>query len=60
MYFETWSDVLTMQGHGGYVWFCYGLFALVMGLNIVQVKLVKRRLLKQYKLQQDRRRSPNQ
>ncbi|MFT6551497.1 MAG: heme exporter protein D [Zhongshania marina] len=34
MYFESLSDLLSMSGHGPYVWFCYGVSALVLGILV--------------------------
>lgn len=31
MYFENLSDLLIMDGHGSYVWFCYGVSIAVLG-----------------------------
>jgi heme exporter protein D len=30
MYFESVSELMAMNGHGPYVWFCYGITALVL------------------------------
>jgi heme exporter protein D len=30
MYFNTVSELLAMEGHGPYVWFCYGITAVVL------------------------------
>lgn len=33
MYFESFADLIAMEGHGGYVWFCYGVaFAVITAL----------------------------
>ncbi|RNL67713.1 heme exporter protein CcmD [Zhongshania marina] len=34
MYFESFSDLLNMSGHGLYVWFCYGVSALVLSILV--------------------------
>ncbi|MDF1693401.1 MAG: heme exporter protein CcmD [Zhongshania sp.] len=31
MYFDSLGDFLAMDGHGPYVWFCYGVTAVVLG-----------------------------
>ena len=31
MYFDSFGELLTMSGHGSYVWFCYGVSVLVLG-----------------------------
>lgn len=30
MYFESVSELIVMNGHGPFVWFCYGITALVL------------------------------
>jgi heme exporter protein D len=30
MYFDSFGDLLTMSGHGSYVWFCYGVSLFVL------------------------------
>lgn len=30
MYFESVRELMAMNGHGPYVWFCYGITALVL------------------------------
>ncbi len=34
MYFDTVGDFLSMGGHGSYVWFCYGVSALVLSILV--------------------------
>jgi len=34
MYFDSFSDFLTMDGHGRYVWLAHGIFVLVFAFNI--------------------------
>ena len=52
MYFETWSDLWAMAGHGPYVWFSYGAFFVVVALLVViplwRLGSLKRRLRQRY------------
>lgn len=34
MKFDSWAELITMQGHGAYVWSAYGLFFLVFTLLV--------------------------
>jgi len=47
MYFETFNDFIHMNGHGGYVWFCYGVATLVLTAMFVQPISAKKKFLKQ-------------
>lgn len=47
MFFESFSELIAMDGHGGYVWFCYGVASCVITSLIVQPLQSKRRFLKQ-------------
>ena len=46
MYFESVSDFLSMDGHGQYVWMCYGAFVLVILWNVWLVKISRVHALK--------------
>lgn len=47
MYFESFADFIAMGTHGPYVWLSYGLTALIVGWNVLQPLLQRRRLLKE-------------
>ncbi|AKH69985.1 heme exporter protein CcmD [Spongiibacter sp. IMCC21906] len=46
MVFESFSALWSMDGHGSYVWFCYGISALVL-LALVMAPARRRRLTEQ-------------
>ncbi|MAZ65884.1 MAG: heme exporter protein CcmD [Kangiellaceae bacterium] len=58
MFFESWAEVIHMNGHGVYVWWSFGVtLAVVVGL-VVEPKLKQRQLkreLKQYYRRQEMR-----
>jgi len=35
MYFDSFSEIISMAGHGAYVWTTYGISVLVLGTFIV-------------------------
>lgn len=45
MSFESLSDFLAMGRHGLFVWSAYGLFAVVLGINVALPLLARRRYL---------------
>ncbi len=45
--FSSLSEFIQMGKHGAYVWSAYGLFALIISLNIVLVKIKRREIIKQ-------------
>ncbi|CAM3451656.1 heme exporter protein CcmD [Pseudomonas floridensis] len=47
MSFESFSDFLAMGRHGAFVWSAYGLFVLVMLVNVALPMLARRRYLQQ-------------
>lgn len=47
MHFESFADFIAMGTHGPYVWLSYGLTALIVGWNVLQPLLQRRRLLKE-------------
>ncbi|WP_308367884.1 MULTISPECIES: heme exporter protein CcmD [unclassified Microbulbifer] len=51
--FSGLADFLAMDGHGVYVWFCYGVTLLVLAGLAIQPALHRRRL--QRELQRQRR-----
>lgn len=46
MSFDTLAEFLAMGGHGLYVWLSYGAAALVVGYNVLSVRLERRRVLR--------------
>ena len=52
MYFETFSDLLRMDGHGFYVWTSYGIAAVVLVVLVYSPVVRKRSILKQVAQQQ--------
>ncbi|MDG0980691.1 MAG: heme exporter protein CcmD [Halieaceae bacterium] len=52
MYFDSWSDLWSMAGHGPFVWFSYGAFFVVIGLLVIaplwRLGSLKRRLKQRY------------
>lgn len=42
MYFENFSEVIAMGGHGKYVWICYGIALLIFAFNLI-APIVKRK-----------------
>jgi len=52
VYFESWSDLWNMAGHGPYVWASYAAFTLVLGAMIIaplwRLAALKRRLKQRY------------
>ena len=45
MYFDSFSDLIHMDGHGVYVWVSYGIFAAVFILNIVAARSSRKQLI---------------
>lgn len=45
--FMSFTDLLSMGGHGGYVWSAYGLSIFLMLLNVVLTFISRRRYLDQ-------------
>lgn len=45
--FMSFTDLLSMGGHGGYVWSAYGLSIFLMLLNVVLIFISRRRYLDQ-------------
>ncbi|WP_373078535.1 heme exporter protein CcmD [Zhongshania sp.] len=42
MYFESFGALLAMEGHGPYVWFCYGITSLVIGAILFDARRRRR------------------
>jgi heme exporter protein CcmD len=51
MYFTSFEQLISMDGHGFYVWFCYACFVLLVVGNIWAAKHRQQRLVKQIKSQ---------
>ena len=51
MYFTSLEHLIHMDGHGPYVWICYGLFVLLVVGNVWSAKGRQKKLLKQIKSQ---------
>ena len=47
MSFESFADLLAMGRHGLFVWSAYGLFALVLLINVALPLLSRRRYLQE-------------
>ncbi len=45
MYFESFSALIAMDGHGPYVWTCYGVAVLILVFNIVSPLRSKKQFL---------------
>lgn len=45
MAFDSLHDFWTMNGHGPYVWTCYGVFFLVMATLVIGSILQRRRVI---------------
>ena len=42
---SQFSDFIQMGGHGVFVWSCYGLTLLILGMNIIRPLQLQRRLV---------------
>ncbi len=53
MYFDSWSELWVMAGHGPFVWFSYAAFFVVISLLIImplwRLAGLKRRLRQRYR-----------
>ena len=47
MSFDSWSEFFAMGGHGLYVWLAYGSALIVIALNVVGVRVARRRFFRQ-------------
>lgn len=54
MYFDSLDAVLTMGGHGAFVWTAYGVTAVVVALVLLLPARRRRRLLREVAAQLDR------
>lgn len=46
MYFDSFEAFIAMDGHGPYVWICYGVALLILGYNIASPMMQKKEVLK--------------
>ncbi|GAA0787874.1 heme exporter protein CcmD [Marinobacterium sediminicola] len=49
MSFDSFSEFLSMGGHGLYVWLSYGLGVVILVANLIVPKLARDHLLKEQK-----------
>lgn len=56
MPFNNLSEFIFMDGHGVYVWLAYGISALVIVMNLLALRLSKKKLVQQYQRQLRRER----
>lgn len=52
--FDSLAGFFAMGGYAFYVWAAYGCFFIVMGWNLIQPRIERRRLLKLLKARQQR------
>ena len=45
MYFDSFSELIDMGGHGPYVWACYTIALAVISFNVISPLLRKRQFL---------------
>lgn len=45
MQFESFSEFLAMDGHGLYVWLCYGVGLVVLAMNLVSAVMARKGLI---------------
>lgn len=55
MSFESVGEFVAMGGHGLYVWLAYGATLLVIGINVLQLRGARRRLLRELRSLAERR-----
>lgn len=46
MSFESFSDFIAMDGHGLYVWLCYGVGFIILAGNLIGAKRARTKLLR--------------
>jgi heme exporter protein D len=49
MYFDSLGALWDMAGHGPYVWSCYGLFVVLLAVNVWHARSENEKALKQAK-----------
>lgn len=46
MFFDSFSSFIHMNGHGFYVWVCYGIAALIVVANFISPVLNRKKIIK--------------
>ncbi|MEH6625223.1 MAG: heme exporter protein CcmD [Motiliproteus sp.] len=61
MYFNSFSELIDMGGHGLYVWACYGIALTILVFNIVSPLMAKKQFINELsrRLKRERRISDN-
>lgn len=54
MFFDSLSSFINMDGHGFYVWLCYGIAAVILAGNFVGPVLKRKKIEKDLARQQRR------
>lgn len=54
MSFDSWAEFFSMGGHGLYVWLAYGATLIVILLNVLTVRVARRRFFRQARALQRR------
>lgn len=57
MYFDSFSDLIAMDGHGPYVWACYSIALVVISFNVISPLLRKKQFIQEQarRLRRERR-----
>jgi len=53
--FDGIAEFLAMGGHGLYVWLAYGSAVIVVGINVLSVRIARRRFFRQARALERRR-----
>lgn len=48
MVFNSFAELINMDGHGVYVWTCYAIAAALVAYNIISPKLLLKKQLKEH------------
>lgn len=54
MFFDSFSSFIQMGNHGFYVWLCYGIFAITLGVNFISPALTRKKVIKDIERQMRR------
>lgn len=46
MAFDSLAEFMVMDGHGVYVWACYAIALVVLGINVLSTVKMKKQLIK--------------
>lgn len=46
MFFDSFSDFIHMNGHGAFVWSCYGVTAVIIAQNFIAPVLKRKKVIK--------------